>query len=439
MDLAGKRALVMGLGTFGGGVGAARYAAACGARVTVTDLADRAALAKSVAALADTPIAAWKLGRHDPTDFCQSDLIVVNPAVRPNHPLVAMARESGAIITSEIELLLDVCPAQVIAVTGSNGKSTTASMVAECLRAGGRRTWLGGNLGGSLLADVQRMCPDDAVVLELSSFQLHWLREVGPPIAEAAVVTNCTPNHLDWHGNWDHYAAAKRRLIVGPRAARRVALNEADPELRNWLDNVEIARRLPDFNVNALNTLSLPGQHNRHNAILAARVAAALDVPAAAIAAALAGFRGLEHRLQMVMEADGRRFYNDSKATTPEAALAALNSVSGPVWLLLGGVDKGGRFDDLLTATSERARGAACFGTAGPTLAAALRGRGGCPVQCVATLREALAWCWNLSQAGDAIVLSPACASFDQFHNYEHRGRAFCELTVECVARRDHA
>lgn len=430
MELAGKRVLIMGLGSFGGGVGAARYAATCGAQVTVTDLADEQALAMSVAALADVPIAGWRLGGHVEEDFTGTDVVVVNPAVRPGNPLVAAAKRAGAAITSEIELLLDACPAAIAAVTGSNGKSTTAAMLAACLRAGGRRTWLGGNLGGSLLADLPSMSPADVVVLELSSFQLHWLRTSGPPIAAAAAITNCTPNHLDWHGDWHSYVAAKRRLVAGPRAALRVALNDADPEVGGWLAMAD-DRRLPPLDVADIPKLLVPGGHNRQNAALAARVAVTLGAGQSEVFAALSRFTGLAHRLELVGQAHGRRFYNDSKATTPEAALAALESVPSPVWLLLGGVDKGGQFDKLLATAAVTARGVACYGAAGSLLCQRLQQLGGtCKTTCLDTLSTALAWCWQQSEAGDAIVLSPACASFDQFRNYEQRGETFCDLVA---------
>lgn len=428
MELAGKRVLIMGLGSFGGGVGAARYAATCGAQVTITDLADEQALATSVEALEDVPIAGWQLGGHREEDFTGTDIVVVNPAVRPDNPLVAAAQRAGGAITSEIELLLDACPAAIAAVTGSNGKSTTAAMLAACLRASGRRTWLGGNLGGSLLGDLPLTSPADVVVLELSSFQLQWLRASGPPIAAAAAITNCTPNHLDWHGDWHNYVAAKRRLVAGPRAAQRLALNDADPEVRGWLAIAD-DRRLPPLDVADIPKLLVPGGHNRQNAALAARVALALGAGQAEVFAALARYTGLTHRLELVGQAHGRRFFNDSKATTPEAALAALLSVPGPVWLLLGGVDKGGQFDNLLATAAVTARGVACYGAAGPLLCQRFQRLGGtCTTTCVDTLSTALVWCWQQSAAGDAIVLSPACASFDQFRNYEQRGESFCDL-----------
>ena len=233
--LAGKRVTVMGLGRHGGGLAASRWLAAAGADVTVTDLQSAAALKQSLDALCTTPIARFRLEEHHLDDFIHAEMIVVNPAVRPGHPLVAAAAAAGAVITSEIELFLERCPAAVIGVTGSNGKTTTATLLAEMLCASGARVWLGGNIGGSLLADLPRMRDDDAVVLELSSFQLAHLRpQARPP--RVAVVTNCTPNHLDWHGDFAAYVAAKQRIATGLPKSGILALSPAAPELAGWTE-----------------------------------------------------------------------------------------------------------------------------------------------------------------------------------------------------------
>lgn len=435
MDWSGKRVLLMGLGRFGGGVGAARYLAARGAHLTITDTAAADDLSDSIAALADVPVAAWRLGEHRRDDFTAAETLIVNPAVRPDHPLIEAARRAGAAVTTEIQLLLDVCPQTVVAATGSNGKSTTAALVAAALSAAGRRVWLGGNIGGSLLGDVERMQAGDVLVLELSSFQLHWLPAEGRPIAQVAAVTNCSPNHLDWHGNWAAYVAAKRRLIAGPRAAPVVALNDRDAEVGRWRGLIAGRCVLP-LDGSSLGPLRLLGQHNRDNAALAASVARELGADVSRALDAIQKFPGLPHRLEFLGETNGRAFYNDSKATTPQAATAAMRSLESPVWLLAGGVDKGGDFSEFVRVAATRARGVACFGRSGPTLADRFTAAGGpCQVSCADTMREALAWCWSNSAAGEAIVLSPACASFDQFRNYEHRGEVFRQLAAEFGVR----
>ncbi|HEY2146422.1 MAG TPA: Mur ligase family protein, partial [Pirellulales bacterium] len=337
MPFYGVRATVMGLGRHGGGMAAARYLAEHGAIVTVTDLADAAVLADSIVSLADAPIERFALGGHHDEDFAHAELVIVNPAVKPDNRFISLARQSGTRITSEIELFLEACPSTVIGVTGTVGKSTTAAMTAAAIEASGRRTWLGGNIGRSLLPDLARIRPDDWVVLELSSFQLHWLRSAARWPTFAAL-TNFAANHLDWHPNVEHYRQSKERL-----------LDHAERVIEPW--------REPD-----VPTLQAPGCHNRANAALAAACAEAAGADGASIDRALSGFRGLPHRLALVAEIDGRQFFNDSKATTPEAAIAALDAIDRPTWILLGGADKGVDLVPLCRAVGRRARGAALFG-----------------------------------------------------------------------------
>ena len=199
----------------------------------MTDLAGERSLAESLAQLRDVPIAKFTLGEHREDDFCAADVVVVNPAVCPTNQFVELAQQAGTKISSEIELFLDACPATVIGVTGTVGKSTTVAMLAAILQAAGRRTWLGGNIGHSLLGDLPQMQPDDIVVLELSSFQLHWLSDQAR-WPHGTIVTNCSPNHLDWHGSWEHYVAAKQRLLTHLTADGFCVLNTACPELNHW-------------------------------------------------------------------------------------------------------------------------------------------------------------------------------------------------------------
>jgi len=423
----GCRVTVMGLGRFGGGLGAARWLARQGAEVTVTDLADAQALAEPLARLHDVPLAGLQLGGHREQDFLTADCVVVNPAVRPQSPYLDLARRHGAPLTTEIGLLIEHCPAPIIGVTGSNGKSTTAAMIAAILRANGRRAWLGGNLGGSLLDDLSRMQPSDWVVLELSSFQLHYLagRLTGPRVG---VVTGFSPNHLDWHGSLRAYRQAKQQILAGQGPEDVAVLNPADPELRWWepvvrgrLAHVPPESRLP--------ALRVPGEHNHANAALAVAAARAAGCRAEAAQEALASFAGLAQRLEWVGVVAGRRFYNDSAATTPESTAAAIQALAEPVWLLAGGRDKGLRFEPLVRTIVERCRGAAFYGEMGQGLYEQTRAlNAGFACCAIETLEAAFAWCVDRSRAGDAILFSPACASTDQFADYRQRGRRFVEL-----------
>lgn len=435
MNYAGRRVTVMGLGHFGGGAAAARWLARRGAEVTVTDMADAASLAAALASLRDVPIAAYHLGGHRPEDFRQSELLVVNPAVRPGNPFLNLAKESGVPQTSELELFLAACPARVLGVTGSNGKSTTAAMTAAILRADGRSVHLGGNIGRSLLDAVDQMSPDEWVVLEISSFQLLYL---GSAVRwpQVAVVTNCTPNHLDWHGTWHEYVTAKQRILLGQQPDDLAVLNPLDAEVASWA-NVVRGRQVPLVGEAMLPELPVPGRHNRDNARLAATAALGIGCRETAVWEGLSHYQALPDRLQWFAEVQGRQFYNDTAATTPESTIAALESLAGRTWLLAGGSDKGSDWHAWSEAVVRQAHAVACYGAVREVLRAALQ-RLRCDFPCVAvpTLEEALAWCWKGSASGDNILLSPACASRDQFLNYRARGIYFRELVERDYAAR---
>ncbi|HEY2761443.1 MAG TPA: Mur ligase family protein [Pirellulales bacterium] len=429
MELSGLNVTIMGLGRHGGGVATARHCAQAGARVTVTDLASANTLAESIAPLNDLPIQRFVIGRHDADDFRHADVVVVNPAVRPDDELVALARKNGAQITSEIELFLDACPAQVVGVTGTVGKSTTAAMLDAILKKSDRPCWLGGNIGHSLLPEVDQIQHHDVVVLELSSFQLHWLTE-NARWPSAALVTNCLTNHLQWHGTREHYVASKQHLIRHLPAGGFAIFGGADHELSRWHSllprNVTC---LDPWSPSRIPELLIPGNHNRTNAALAAAVGGRLGVAVEVIATALAEFQGLPHRIEFVGEVAGRRFYNDSKSTTPAATIAALASMDRPTWLLLGGVEQQLEYSELMAAVVNRAAGAAFFGGAASRLEQLARDRDNSfRTNRSANLREAFLYCWNQSRAGDTILLSPACPSTDQFRDFTHRGEEFTRL-----------
>ena len=426
MEIAGRRVTLMGLGHFGGGVAAARWLAAAGAKVTVTDTAPASALADSLAALSGAAIAAYHLGGHLEDDFRQADLVVVNPAVRPDNPFVKIAISCGVATTSEIELFLDACPARIVGVTGSNGKSTTAAMTAAIFRAAGRKTWLGGNIGASLLEEIGSIRPQDVVVLELSSFQLWHLSPQVRPV-DVVVVTNCTPNHLDWHGIWADYVAVKQRILLRQRPEGVAVLNTSDAEVCTWADRVR-GRVVPLVADGQIPPLAVSGRHNRVNARCAAAAAMAAGCSLEAVRAGVADYRPLSQRLESLGVVAGRRVYNDSSATTPESTIAALESVEGPLWLLAGGADKGSDFRPLARRIALRAAGAAFFGKLRHALCDhLLHDDPRFPCAAVATMADALAWCWQRSRPGDAILFSPACSSHDQFQNFRQRGQQFAE------------
>jgi len=438
-SLRGLRILVMGLGRFGGGVGVSRWLAAQGAVVTVSDQAPESDLAESVAALTGVPIS-FHLGGHDAADLDRCDLLVVNPAVdKTRSEFFQLAQRRGIKWTSEMNLFLERCPAAIVGITGSVGKSTTTAMVGAMLEAAARqpdwsrgRVWVGGNIGRSLLFGLSEMSAADVVVLELSSFQLEDAAALrrSPHIA---VLTNFRPNHLDRHGTMGAYAAAKRNILAFQRPGDVAVLPSPDRLSGAPFEPADGVRvvcydRVPAEGLG----LRVPGAHNRANAAAALAVADALGVSGDVARRALAGFAGLPHRLEFVREHAGVQYFNDSKTTTPEAAMTALDAFDQPVIMLCGGYDKGIPFDELARRLVERAKAVVCFGASREKIFVALReARRDADVpnlKSVFDFRGGVNLARHLATAGDVVVLSPGCASYDLFKNYEERGEAFRQI-----------
>lgn len=454
----GKRVTVMGLGLFGGGVGAARFFATQGAQVTVTDKRGEADLRPSIEALADLPIR-YVLGKHESSDFRGADIVVVNPGVPIDSPLVTMARGAGAQIEREINLLFKLTPNNPkIGITGSNGKSTTTALLGEMLKLSDDRTLMGGNIGKSLLCDCLALESGAPLVLELSSFMLEGMRELEES-PHVSIVTNLSPNHLDRHVTLDAYYQAKRAILDYQHPEDTVVLNADDPELSQWgahargkviwfstqgepegdaafLDGAKLVVRIGgEEEVVALRqTLRLPGGHNIANALAASAAALAHGVKPWQIAEALATFNGLPHRLEMVARTpDNVTFYNDSIATTPESAICALESFEGPITLIAGGYDKGTPFEELGRAIARKVRRVVLVGaTAGKIEEAIARASGelmrGPQIARARNLEDAMKVVREGAVSGETVLLSPACASYDQYRNFQERGELFKTL-----------
>jgi UDP-N-acetylmuramoylalanine--D-glutamate ligase len=426
--LSGRRVTVFGLGRFGGGVGVTRWLCEQGARVTVVDQASAESLAASIDQLADCRFD-LHLGAPRREDFTDCELLVVNPAIGPENPSVQLARQSGAKITTEIQLLLQRCPAQVIGITGSVGKSTVTAMTGSILSAAGP-TWVGGNIGGSLLGDLGDMAPDHRVVLELSSFQLEQLAgpRISPPVA---LVTNLAPNHLDRHGTMEAYGQAKKNIFLHQGPDGVLILNRACDATRNWADQAPGRVSWFDPSDEPFD-LAIPGAHNQANAQAAWAVARQFGIDRDVAATALGDFAPLPHRLQFVSEVDGASWYNDSKCTTPGGAIVAVQAFPPRKTIIIaGGYDKHVSFDELGEALARNARAVITLGQTADAINEAVESarHGDQPLCRTAdSLEEAVTIARDLSRPGDAVLLSPACASYDMFDNYEQRGAAFVRL-----------
>jgi len=430
-SLAAKCVTVVGLGSFGGGVGAAKWLHACGAKVTVSDIAGAERLQQSIRQLDGLDIT-LHLGAHDERDFTDADLLVVSPAVPPDIPPIAAAEAAGVPWTTEINLFLERCAAPVLGITGTVGKSTTTAMAGQILSRT-RACHVGGNIGASLLESLGTIAVDDVVALELSSFQLEQLPRVSIS-PHVAVVTNLSPNHLDRHGTFARYAAAKMNISRYQQPGDVLILNAACKALAGWADGGPGRTKFfsPD---DEPFELAIPGAHNQANAQAAWAAARQFGVDRATAAAALADFTPLPHRLQLVCRREGVEYYNDSKCTTPEGAIVALQAFEPQTAVIIvGGYDKGVSFDDLAAALASRAKAVITIGATAAAISAAVTSAAGPSAPkllAAADLPHAVSLARGRAAAGDVILLSPACASYDMFTNYEHRGDEFVRLASQ--------
>lgn len=471
-EFAGKRVAVVGLGV--SNLAVARFLLEAGAAVTVFDRKPAETLGERYRALAGEPIG-WVLGDGYLGELAARaaafDRVFLTPGMRKDLPELEAARRAGAAFDSEMGLFFRYCRAPVVGITGSAGKTTTTALVGRMLEAAGRRAFVGGNIGRPLLPLVDAIGPDDAAVLEMSSFQLQMLDQ-SPHVG---VFLNLRPNHLDMHASFEEYFEAKKNVFRFQGPADTAVLNAEDPAVAGcaaaapgrvaWFSRAgEVARGAflrggevivrglgaapsgraagadgrgaggDEVAAGAAADLALPGAHNVANALAALAAAAAFGADPRRAWAGVRGFRGVEHRLEFVRERDGVRFYNDSIATAPDRTLAALSSFEAPLVLLAGGYDKKIPFDELGERIVERVRVLVLLGRTAPKIraaveaAAARRGDRGPEILEATGFREAVALAAGAARPGDVVLLSPACASYDMFNNYEERGRLFKAL-----------
>ena len=446
MDLKNKRVLVVGLGR--SGVAAAFFLQEHGAKVTVSDTKSEAQLQHEVSQLLDRGISI-EAGRHGERTFRDQDLIVVSPGVPPDQPQLQHARTLGIPVIGEVELAFRFLQGKMLAITGSNGKTTTTTLVGEILSKSGRKTLVGGNIGTPVISLAGKESPENLVVLEISSFQLETIEQFRPWIA---AILNITPDHLDRHHTFEAYVAAKARIFENQTSGDFGVLNADDPACVALEKKVKgslywFSRRQPveqgaflkgdeiifrqngrEQAVLSRGDIPLKGLHNLENVLAAVTMTALAGCNPQQIRQAVSEFRAVEHRLELVNSVNGVKFYNDSKATNVDATIKALESFPGNIHIILGGKDKGSDYTVLVPLLRERAKAAYLIGAAAEKIRSQIQGS--TMLVSAGTLERAVHQAFETAKPGDIVLLAPACASFDQFENYEQRGRIFKELVL---------
>jgi len=450
-NFAGKKVLIMGLGRFGGGVDCAQFAARAGAKVTVTDSAPAEKLSDSINKLREYPDIEFHLSSHDPNDFKQADVIIANPAVPDDNEFLEIARGNNKFITSQINIFFELCSTQIIGITGANGKSTTTALTAHLLRGmKDKNVWLSGNIGNQpLLTILDKIKADDLVVLELSSFQLEQLAQIAKA-PKIALLTNLTPNHLDRHGTFENYCAAKENIFKYQKLNNTFPavsiFNGEDKIAAEWFEKYSrepgricIRFSTDDVSKDIRDNFMLPGQANLSNLAAALAISRRFGIDDEHIKKSLPEFKPLPHRLEFIAEINGVSWYNDSIATTPQSAIAALEAFEQPKIVIAGGYDKNLPFDELGQKIASNAKAAVLIGQTASKIASAIREHTSIRAQehkntrieITDSLAQAVQSVNQIAESGDVVLLSPACASYDMFENFQQRGQEFTKLVCE--------
>jgi UDP-N-acetylmuramoylalanine--D-glutamate ligase len=443
MELNGKRVLVVGLGK--SGVASALFMKAHGARVTVSDTKSGDELRNEIPVLLDNGITV-ETGGHGDRTFQGQDLIVVSPGVPVDAPPLVQARSLGESVIGEIELAAQFLPGPIVAITGSNGKTTTTTLTGEIMTASGFPALVGGNIGTPAISLAERAKPGTVIVLEISSFQLETIQSFRPKVA---VVLNVTPDHLDRHRTFEIYAAAKTRIFENQQSEDCAVLNADDPtcvamskktraqvywfsrqnevERGTWVREGNIVFRdgSGQREIMQVSEIPLKGAHNLENVLAAVCASVLMGCTAEKIRQAVHDFKAVEHRLEFVASIGGVDYYNDSKATNVDATIKALESFPANIHLILGGKDKGSDYTVLNDLLRQRVKRVYTIGAAAAKIESQIKGP---EVVHAETLENAIRQAHASAHSGDVVLLAPACASFDQFKSYEHRGRNFKEM-----------
>ena len=449
MDLQNKRALVVGLGK--SGVASALFLKSRGARVTVSDSKPEAELRSEILLLLDHGITV-ETGGHGDRTFRGQDLIVVSPGVPFDAPQLEQARALGEPVIGEVELAAQFLPGPIVAITGANGKTTTTTLAAEIIAAGKFHTLVGGNIGTPAISFADQAKPDTWTVLEVSSFQLETIVSFRPRIA---VILNITPDHLDRHKTFTNYVNAKARILENQQPDDFAVLNADDPTTAGlagrtraqlfWFSRKKEVEKgsfvrggqiffrdgKSEREIMPLAEIPLKGAHNLENVLAGVSIGVLAGCQSGQIRAAVRTFKAVEHRLEFVATVAGVDYFNDSKATNVDATIKALESFPANVHLILGGKDKGSDYSVLNELLRARVKRVYTIGAAAAKIESQIAGTEIVPSQ---TLENAIRRARESAATGDVVLLAPACASFDQFENYEHRGRIFKEIVHSLAA-----
>jgi UDP-N-acetylmuramoylalanine--D-glutamate ligase len=448
MNYEGKTVLVAGAGK--SGLASARFLLESGARVILTDTKGDDALKSETAPLRDIAASSGELvlelGGHNNASFAACDFVVVSPGIPLSLPHFDISRKAGIPIIGEVELAYRHLKGRIIGITGSNGKTTTTTLVAGFLTDAGMKGYAAGNIGAPLVSFVTRSSPGDFYAVELSSFQLESIREFRPFIGS---ILNLTPDHLDRYPGLEDYIEAKRRLFMNQQNADFAVLNADDPKTAAMEPMVKaqpilFSRQRPlehgafvrgdrvvfrnagvERDLFPVSAIPLKGAHNLENVLAACAMAILAGVPPEGLEDSIRKFKGVEHRIEWVAEVNGVQYFNDSKATNVDATIKSLEAFPGNILLILGGRDKAGDFTALRSLVRERVRHLVLIGEATDKIRKALSGT--VEMSAAQSMEEAVSICRSLARRGDTVLLAPACASFDMFQDYENRGRAFKE------------
>ncbi|AGB41706.1 UDP-N-acetylmuramoylalanine--D-glutamate ligase [Halobacteroides halobius DSM 5150] len=444
MELVDKLVTVVGLSKRTG-VETVKFLVQQGAKVIATDTKSQTKLAEEINLLDDYEVD-LDLGGHTPELILNSDLIVISPGVPIDIPLLNQARGAGIEVISEVELAYRYTTAQILAITGSNGKTTTTMLTGEIFKETDFKTIVGGNIGRALIKDLPYLSKEDLAIAEISSFQLEGTKEFRPKIS---LVLNLTPDHLDRHGTFENYAAAKKKIVVNQRKEDYAILNYDDQDVRQFANSTaaevvffsqqeelekgvfvtdnKIVSNLKGQTeeIISIEQLGLKGPHNLENALGAIAMSLLMGVSKDKLVKVLSEFTSVEHRIEGVATIKGVKYVNDSKGTNPAAAIKALETFNEPIILIAGGMNKESDFTDFAKIAANKIKGLVLLGETADEIEDKVKEFGFTDTYQVSGIEEATHQASQLASQGDIVLLSPACASWDMFSSYKHRGKMF--------------